>query len=117
MTDEALITAIISNPTIKTAAKAAGCSESVIYQRLRKREFVELLKAYREEILRESISRVQSKLSSAVETIAAIMNDSKANPQQRLNAAELLIKQYRELSGALTASEMSMSFDDYAGIK
>lgn len=116
MTDEALITAIISNPTIKAAAKAAGCSESVIYQRLRKRKFVETLKAYREEILRETVSKVQANMSSAVETIASIMNDSKINPQQRLNAAEMLIRQHRELTRELTNSEMNMSFDDFAGI-
>lgn len=113
MTDEALITAIISNPTIKAAAKAAGCSESTIYQRLKKRDFVEMLDAYRAEILRETTSRVQANMSRAVETIKSIMEDGTTNPQTRLNAAETLIRQYRELTRELTKQEMKLSADDY----
>ena len=113
MTDEALIAAMISNPTIKAAAKAAGCSESVIYQRLKKRDFVEMLKAYRTEILRSTVSEVQKNINNAVETIVSIMQDSKVAPQQRLNAAEMIIRQHRELTQELANSEFYMSADDY----
>lgn len=112
MSDENLISCLITTPTIRAAAKKAGVSESTIYTRLKSRAFCELLAAYRDETLRATVAAVQKNVDAAVQTIVAVMNDSTANPQQRLNAAVLLLKHHSELNKELRMRERSISADD-----
>lgn len=105
--NEKLISALVSSGTIKEAAKAAGCSESVIYNRLRDEKFFELLQIHRSEYLREALNAIQKNTLAAVNTIAEIMQDKSVNPQWRLLAADSILKKHAELTSQLASKENS----------
>lgn len=98
MTNEAVITAILANPTIKAAAASLKCSESAIYKRLKDREFKEELRERRTLLLEEAMNVLQGRMLEAVEIIADIMSNEEASPQTRLNAAESIIRNAVKLS-------------------
>lgn len=103
--DEKMIAALITNPTIRAAAKAAGVSESTLYKRLSDDEFVHHVHEQRHYLLLEAANNVQRRLAEAVDTIADIMHDEEAPPQIRLSAAESIIKNSFEISIKLQGSE------------
>lgn len=98
MRDEAVITAILTNPTIKAAAASLNCSESAIYKRLKEPKFKTALSERRSMLLEEAMNVLQSRMLEAVEIISGIMNNTEAPPQTRLNAAECLIRNAVKLS-------------------
>ena len=98
MRDEAVITAILTNPTIKAAAASLNCSESAIYKRLKEPKFKTALSKRRSMLLEEAMNVLQSRMLEAVEIISGIMNNTEAPPQTRLNAAESLLRNSLKLS-------------------
>ena len=98
MTDEAIITALLTNPTIKQAAKLLKCSESAIYKRLKEPDFKYKLSERRGILLDEAMIAMQSKMLKAVEIISEIMNNEETSPQTRLNAADSLLRNLLKVS-------------------
>ena len=96
--DEALIAALLSNPTVRAAAKAVGRSETQVYARLRDPDFKSRYDSARHELLERSTAALQGHLSEAVETMAAIMRDREAPQQTRLNAAEAIMRNSLKLT-------------------
>lgn len=105
VSNEKIIAAMLSNNSIRSAAKAADVSESTIHAKLRDRDFVKQLQERRLSMLEEAVNLIQNKLLEAVEVIADLMHDEKAPPQARLAAAESLIKHTRELTDQRNRSE------------
>ena len=96
--DEVLIAALLSNPTVRAAAKAVGRSETQVYARLRDPDFKAQYNAARHELLEQSTATLQGHLSEAVETMTAIMRDTEAPHQTRLNAAEAIMRNSLKLT-------------------
>lgn len=96
--DEIIIAALISTPTVKAAAEAAGVSESVIYTRLKNPEFKERYDKERREVLTQSAAALQTHLGAAIEAMGEIVSDKETNPQTRLNAAEAVIRNTLKLT-------------------
>lgn len=98
MTDEKLIAALLSAPTIRDAAKAADVSESLMYSRLKEYSFRKQLNEQRALILEDVRTALQAHLTNAVRVMGEICNDKKAPPQTRLNAAQSILKSALKLA-------------------
>jgi len=92
MTDEKLIAALISTPTVREAAKQAGLSESAVYKKLRSFKFRDELSKQRALMLEDVRTALTSSLLEAVNVITEIANNKEAAPQTRLNACESLVR-------------------------
>lgn len=99
MTDEKLIAALISAPTIRDAAKAAGVSESLMYKRLGEFKFRDALNKQRALLLEDVRTAVMSHILTAVNTMVDIASNENITPQTRLNAAEGLLKYASKITG------------------
>lgn len=91
LSDEQLVSALIASGTIKAAAESLGISERTIYERMRDKDFKECYLAARSEIVRQAVQRFNDKLISAVDTIAAIMENEENNAAVRLQAAQTIL--------------------------
>lgn len=90
--DELIISALISNPTVRAAAAACGVSETQIYSRLRQPAFKEKYDTARRGLLEQSTAYLQGIVSEAIEKMRDVMNDPDAAPQVQLNAAEAITR-------------------------
>ena len=96
--DEALIAALLSNSTVRAAAKAVNRSETQVYARLRDPAFKARYDEARHELLQQSTAALQGRLSAAVEVMTEIMHDTEAPQQTRLNAAEAVMRNCLKLT-------------------
>ena len=96
--DEALIAALLSNPTVRAAAKAVGRSETQVYARLRDPDFKSRYDSARHELLERSVTELQTHLSEAVGVFVSVMRDRQAPQQTRLNAAEAVMRNCMKLT-------------------
>lgn len=88
--DELIISALLSNPTVRKAAAACGVSEAQIYARLRNAAFKEKYDRARRELLAQSTAYLQGITGEALQKMHEIMNDPDAAPQVQLNAANAI---------------------------
>lgn len=96
--DEQILCALVSNTTIKAAAKECRIAESTIYARLKDPEFKKQYDAMRFDLLERNTAQIQMQLGSAIQTMADVMNDGENSPQVRLNAADALIRNNLKLT-------------------
>lgn len=88
--DELIISALLSNPTVKKAATVCKVSEAQIYARLRNAAFKEKYDRARRELLAQSTAYLQGITGEALQKMYSIMNDPDAAPQVQLNAANAI---------------------------
>ena len=90
--DELVIAALIASPTVREAAKVCGVSETQVFARLRKPEFMQRYDAARREVLAQSTAYVQGIVSDAIRKMHEIMTNPDVAPQTQLNAADAIIR-------------------------
>ena len=108
MNDEKIITALLSNPTVKEAAENIGATPQTIYNRLRDVNFKTKYAEARQQVLEENCYRLQAYISDAVEQMHDMATDPYEKSQIKLNAADALLRHcYRltELTDVLTRIE------------
>lgn len=88
--DEAIIAALLSNPTVKKAATACGVSERKVYSRLKDKAFKDKYDNARRELLVQCTAYLQGITGEALEKMHDVMNDPDATPQVQLNAANAI---------------------------
>lgn len=88
--DELIISALLSNPTVKKAAAICKVSEAQIYARLRNAEFKAKYDRARRELLAQSTAYLQGITGEALQKMYEIMNNPDAAPQVQLNAANAI---------------------------
>ena len=91
ISDEKVLSALITAPNIRTASKICGLSESGIYARLRKPQFKALYDTRRLMLLDDCYGQLLQHISSAVETLGELAK-SASSEQVRLNASESIIR-------------------------
>ena len=91
VSDEVIISAMLSNPTKRDAAKACGISESRLYARLKKPDLIAKYNEARRSILEDNSARIQQHVGAAIETMVTLTKTAK-NEQTRLNAAEAVVR-------------------------
>lgn len=89
---EQVIAALISNPTVRAAAKACGVSETYIYTCLKKPDFLEQYDNARRDLLKQSTAYIQGIVSEAIKKMHEVMSNADTAPQVQLNAAEAIMR-------------------------
>ena len=109
ISDEVIISALISNGTIKAAAIAIGLTERTIYDRMSSGDFKALYKSAKADVVRKAIFELNNQIGAAVETVVSIMNDEKINSAIRLQAAQTILRNANKFSERLSSDENSIS--------
>lgn len=88
---ELALRAVISHPTLKEAALAAGVGEATLWRYMRDAEFSRRLREARREVMSHAVLRLQRAAGDAVRTLVSVMNDASAGPWPRLTAARTVM--------------------------
>jgi hypothetical protein len=83
---------MLSNATVRSAAQAAGVSESTLFRRLRDRGFRKLLKEQRLRVYGHALSRLQMAAEEAVSTLVEVMRREDGSEQARIKAAVSILE-------------------------
>jgi hypothetical protein len=92
------IAALLTSKDIKTAAQNAGCSETTLHRWLREdNAFKEALKQAQNDLIDAVIRRLSSVASEALDTLQAVMTDSKTQPGVKVRSAAIILEQLVKL--------------------
>lgn len=108
ISDEQIITALLSNGTLKAAAAAVGISERCIYDRMNEGEFIALYKSAKADLIRGAVVNLNMQLQSAVDAVCDIMNNKDNNPAIRLQAAQTILNNAGKFAARLQGEEQSV---------
>ena len=89
---EMLLSALLTNPTVREAAANVGIPETTAYNWLREPEFADEYKQRKRQLVAEASDFMQSKISAATRVIDELMTDTETPPQTRLSAAKTIIE-------------------------
>ena len=90
---EKILAGLLSKPTIKEAAKAAGVSEATVFRALRNDAFSKLYRAGRREVTHHTVMRLQADSAQAAKVLREIVDDKQAPASVRVSAARIVIEQ------------------------
>lgn len=90
--DELIITALLSNPTVRAAAAACGMGETQVYARLRNPAFKARYDRARLETLQQSTAYLQGIVGDAIRKMYDIMTDPDNAPTVQLQAAQAITR-------------------------
>lgn len=90
--EEAALVALISESTLKEAAKKAGIGEATLWRWLQDPEFQEKYRTARRQAVSQSITQLQKISSEAVETLREVMNSKETPPASRVTAARAVLE-------------------------
>lgn len=91
VTDNALISALLSCPTIKLASESVGLSEQAVYSRLRKIDFREKLQSTRNDQFQVISSKLEDANFKALDTLINILDDSEVSAGIKVKASQTLL--------------------------
>ena len=100
VTSETLCAAVITQGSIRKAARHLKISDSAAYSIAKSDEYKILYENAQADILNESVKVVQGKMTDAINTIAEIMSDKEINAQTRLLAAQSIVNTNLKLAQA-----------------
>lgn len=105
VSDEEIIAALMANGTIAKAAAAAGITSRALYDRMGENAFQAQYKAAKAALLRETVFNINAKITTAIKTIADIMQDTETSPAIRLQAAQTILNNAAKFSERLNAQD------------
>jgi hypothetical protein len=88
---EQAIAALLSQPSIGSAAKKVGIGEKNLFRWLQLDEFKQAYKTARRQVIDQTISQIQSVMSEAVQTLLDVMSDGAAPSSAKVSAALTLL--------------------------
>lgn len=91
VTDNQLISALLSCPTIKQASDEVGLSEQAVYSRLRKVDFREKLQSARNDQFQVISSKLEDANFKALNTLVSILDDSEVSAGIKVRASQTLL--------------------------
>ena len=100
LSNEEIVSALLSNGTNKATAEALGISESYLYKRMRTPAFQATLKEAKAVVFKTFLESAQRNMIDAVSTMVEIMNDQDCSPQIRLNAAQAVVSTVTRLQNS-----------------
>lgn len=105
ISDEAIIAALIQNPTIAQAAAAVGLSPRALYDRMADQAFQTAYNAAKAGILRGAVAALNDKVSDAIAVISEVMYDSETNAGTRLQAAKMILESASKFADRLADAD------------
>lgn len=91
VTDNQLISALLSCPTIKLASESVGLSEQSVYSRLRKPDFREKLQNARTTQFQVISNKLEDANFKALDTLINILDDSEVSAGIKVRASQTLL--------------------------
>ena len=91
VSDEQIISALMTAGTAQKAAEMCGISPRTLYSRMNARSFQELHRAVKADILRKATNELNSRIDDAVNTISEIMLNKEVSSSDRLKAAGMIL--------------------------
>jgi hypothetical protein len=89
---EKIISALLSYPTVREAAKSLKMAESTLYNYLKDDEFKAKYSEAKTAILQQSTGYLQSNMAKATENIVKLIDNEETAPQTRLNASRTVLE-------------------------
>lgn len=86
---EKIITALLTSPNIKTAAKKAKLSERTIYRAFEDKEFITEYRAAKRSIYEASLGQIQSSVGEAIATLSTALTSE--NDSVKVRAAQIIL--------------------------
>lgn len=108
ITNESIITSLLTSSTIEEASKKLGIEARTIYKRMKTDDFQRLYNDAKSGLLKETTADLQAKTGEAVQVIASVMNDASVNPNTRIYGATAILQyatKYTELLNILERIE------------
>jgi hypothetical protein len=90
-TEKAII-ALLTEPTLKQAAKTIGINESTLWRWMQEDEFKKQYSSAKKMAVSQAISRMQQICGRAVEVLQEVMDDPVAPAPSRVTAAKTIIE-------------------------
>ena len=91
VTDNALISAILTCPTIRDASASVGLSEQSVYSRMRKPEFRQRLQIERDNKFQAISSKIEDANFRALNTLVSILDDETVSAGIKVRASQTLL--------------------------
>lgn len=85
--NEVIISALLTEGSIKAASQALGCKVETIYARMKQPDFQEQYAQARAELMKSATVKLQGQLGAAVDTLVEIMTDRTVPKQTRVYSA------------------------------
>ena len=108
ISDEQIISALLTQGTIKAAAAAVNVSERTIYDRMNNGEFQALYKAAKADLIRAAVFNINNQLQAAINTVIDVMQNENNNPAIRLQAAQTILNNASKFAKRLQTDETSV---------
>jgi transposase-like protein len=89
---ERAIVALLSNSTMKRAAKSVGVDDRTLFRWLQDKDFHAAYRAARRETVTQAIARLQQASSEAVNTLREIVKDKGQPAPARVSAAKAILE-------------------------
>jgi hypothetical protein len=108
---EALISALLTTPTLAAAAQTVGIGEVTAWRWLKEPTVQAAYRDARRAVVQQAITQVQQATGEAVETLRAVMQDPEAPASARVSAARVVIEtavkavELEDLEARITALE------------
>ena len=91
VTDNQLISALLTHATIKQASESVGLSEQSVYSRLRKPDFREKLQNARDNQFQVISSKLEDANFKALDTLIKILDDKEVSAGIKVRASQTLL--------------------------
>lgn len=117
ISDEKMIAALLSNGSSRAAA-VLGCSEATVRNRLANANFRKKYEAVKSDMLQEVCDSIQSRLTSAADTLTEVMKNKENVAAVRVSAADSLLRhglryvEAAEIERRIRALEASQEADN-----
>lgn len=92
VSDEAIISALLTYGTNKQVASALNMSESNLYKRMASTEFKRKYNKAKSQIVSQTTALLQKATAEAVSVIVNTLTDKKASAQTKINAGDILLR-------------------------
>ena len=109
---EALISALLTAPSLAAAAQTAGIGEVTAWRWLKEPTFQTAYRDARRAVVQQAITQVQQATGEAVETLRGVMQDAEAPASARVSAAKAVLEtaikavELEDLEARIVALEM-----------
>jgi len=85
------IAALLTEPTIRDAAKTAGVGEKTLWRWLQDEDFCQSYREAKRQVVQQAVSRLQRITGEAVDVLRDVMADDTKPPSSRVAAARIVL--------------------------
>lgn len=99
------VSALVTSPTIRAAARETGISETTAYRYLRNQAVKQVLSQELDDLLAQMTRRAVDEMGAALDTLVEIHKDKEQGGAQRVSAARVIFAESPKLREAYDLAE------------